>query len=258
MNDFSIGPVPKAENYTEDGYEDSTISVKVGHEQVGYSRYNYAYVKIAHPSQLRTALGGDVNKAYYASMYKMALRNNAIVAINGDFYPHRRGNLIIRQATTLQNGNGTDLDMLFIDFNGDFHLYHNNEVPQGIEEMKGNTYQAFSFGPALIIDGVIQDDLLDPDYDFGLESVNPRTAIGQLGPLEYLIVVVDGRRSSSYGVTTQVLAEYMLEKGCKQAFNLDGGGTSYMFFQDRIYNLTTGNHRSMYDILYFATAESNE
>ncbi len=258
MDDFSIGAEPIAENFTAEGYEDDSIQVKIGHEQVGTSRYNYAYVKIAHPSQLRVALGGNADKAYYASMYKIATRSNAIVAINGDFYPHRRGNLIIRQATMLQDGNGTDLDMLFIDFNGDFHLYNNTDVLEGIEEMKGNIYQAFSFGPALIIDGVLQEDLLDPDYDFGLDSVNPRTAIGQIGPLEYLLVVVDGRRSSSAGVTTQVLGEYMLEKGCTQAFNLDGGGTSYMFFQNRVYNMTTGNHRSMYDIIYFASTDYDE
>jgi len=255
MNDFSIGAETRTANFSENGYEDETISVKIGHERYGYSRYNYAYVKIAHPSQLRTALGGDPNKAHYASMYKISTRNNAIVAINGDFYPQRKGNLIIRQATKLQDGTATDLDMLFIDFNGDFHLYHNYEVNQGIEEMKCNTYQAFSFGPALIIDGEIPDDLNDPDYDFGAAYINPRTAIGQIGPLEYLLVVVDGRTDASPGVNVQTLAEYMLSKGCKQAFNLDGGGTSYMFFQNRIYNLTSGGHRSMYDIIYFASAD---
>lgn len=255
MTDFSIGAVPHTSNFTASSYEDDTISVKIGHERVGYSRYNYAYVKVAHPSQLRTALGGDVNKAYYASMYKIATRSNAIVAINGDFYAQRKGNLIVRQGTTLQDGTAENLDMLFIDFNGDFHLYHNTEVKKGMEEMKGNTYQAFSFGPALIIDGEIPDDLGDTEYDFGAAYIHPRTAIGQIGPLEYLLVVVDGRTKSSPGVNVQTLAEYMLSKGCKQAFNLDGGGTSYMFFQNRVYNLTTGSHRSMYDIIYFASTD---
>lgn len=258
MNDFSIGAELHSSNFSSNGYEDSSITVKIGHERVGYSRYNYAYVKIAHPSQLRTALGGDANNAHYATMYKISTRSNAIVAINGDFYPQRKGNLIVRQGTVLQEGAATDLDMLFIDYNGDFHLYHNTQVNQGIEEMKGSIYQAFAFGPALIIDGVIPDDLGDTDYDFGAAYINPRTAIGQIGPLEYLLVVVDGRTDSSPGVNVQTLAEYMLERGCTQAFNLDGGGTSHMFFQNRIYNLTTGGHRSMYDIIYFASTEFDE
>lgn len=225
---------------------------------MNHTRYNYAYVKIAHPSQLRTGLGGDQNKAHYASMYKIATRNNAIVAINGDFYPQRVGNMIVRQGTQLQDGAATDLDMLFIDYNGDFHLYHNTEVNQAIKEMKGSVYQAFAFGPALIIDGEIQADLDDDDYEFGITSGNPRTAIGQIGPLEYLMVVADGRSASSSGINVQTLAEYMLSKGCTQAFNLDGGGSSYMFYKNNIYNLTTGKHRSLYDIVYFTSADYDE
>ena len=69
------------------------------------------------------------------------------------------------------------------------------------------------------------------------------------------MVVADGRSASSSGINVQTLAEYMLSKGCKHAFNLDGGGSSYMFYRNGIYNLTTGKHRNLYDIIYFASAD---
>ena len=47
------------------------------------------------------------------------------------------------------------------------------------------------------------------------------------------LVVVDGRQSGySEGMSTGELAAYMLELGCRQAINLDGGGSSIMLAAD--------------------------
>jgi len=257
MNSFEPGSGLKEGGFTETGYSDSTISVVIGNEKIGRDRYNYAYIKVAHPSQLRTALGGDPVNTRYASIKKISQRNNAVVGINGDFYPHRKNSLIIRQGTVVKEGNSSELDVLLIDYDGNFHIFHNTEANAGIESLSGNIYQAFAFGPALIVDGEICEDL-DEKYDFGTTYLNPRTAFGQIGELEYLMVVVDGRTNRSIGVNVQTLAEYMLEKGCTQAYNLDGGATSHMYFHDKVYNLTTGSKRDMYDIIYFASAEDEE
>lgn len=56
----------------------------------------------------------------------------------------------------------------------------------------------------------------------------PRTLIGQKADGTFVLVVVDGRRITSLGVTAQQSAEIMLDLGCYNAVNVDGGGSSVM------------------------------
>jgi len=112
---------------------------------------------------------------------------------------------------------------------------------------------AFTFGPALVIDGVKQD--IPEKYSFAPHYQNPRAAIGQLGPLEYVCVVVDGRSDESEGVTLETLADFMANLGCTQAFNLDGGNSATLVLGTNIYNdKSLANERSVSDIIYFATS----
>jgi exopolysaccharide biosynthesis protein len=57
----------------------------------------------------------------------------------------------------------------------------------------------------------------------------PRTAVGTTDDGKTLIVVaVDGRSSTSIGMTQAELAAYMKELGCANALNFDGGGSTTM------------------------------
>ena len=79
-----------------------------------------------------------------------------------------------------------------------------------------------SFGPVLISNGEICD---------GLESgVNPRTAIGQRSDGAMLLLVVDGRQASSLGATYGDLADVFADYGAVNAYNLDGGSSTVMWF----------------------------
>lgn len=62
----------------------------------------------------------------------------------------------------------------------------------------------------------------------------PRTAIGVTKTGDVLLVVVDGRAdlAHSTGMTLAELADLMIELGCKDAMNLDGGGSSIMYVAD--------------------------
>ena len=58
----------------------------------------------------------------------------------------------------------------------------------------------------------------------------PRTAIGQKGPLHYVIIVVDGRRDGySTGASIPQVQQLFLDEGVDFAFNLDGGGSSVCY-----------------------------
>lgn len=122
-----------------------------------------------------------------------------------------------------------------------------------IAQYNGRVYQAFSFGPALVIDG---EALSYPDYYFDADGENPRAAIGQIGHLEYLLCVADGRTNEDAGVTTTELAQIMATKNCQNALNLDGGGTSTLYWHGSVVNdmNESGNERSISDCVYFASA----
>ena len=74
---------------------------------------------------------------------------------------------------------------------------------------------------------------------------NPRNAIGYLGNNHYVFVVSDGRTSESAGLSLYELASFMKELGVKDAYNLDGGGSSTMVFKGEIINNPTTSGRSV-------------
>ena len=71
----------------------------------------------------------------------------------------------------------------------------------------------------------------------------------------YVFVVSDGRTSESAGLTLYELAQVMSDLGCEEAYNLDGGGSTTMYFNGEVVNnpTTNGNtieERSVSDIVY--------
>lgn len=85
---------------------------------------------------------------------------------------------------------------------------------------------AVSFGPALIVNGVAAD------YRGSGGGLNPRTAIGQRDDGAVLLLVIEGRKTSSMGATMADLIDVMLEYGAVNAANLDGGMSSAMWLND--------------------------
>ena len=86
---------------------------------------------------------------------------------------------------------------------------------------------AFSFGPTLIQDGVVNGAL---DYSH-LSRINARTGIGYVEPGHYVAIVVE-RWDNDYsvGMTLTEFAELFAENGCELAYNLVGGRSASMVF----------------------------
>lgn len=76
-------------------------------------------------------------------------------------------------------------------------------------------------------------------------------------PSVLLSGLADGRTSESEGLTLYQLARVMQDLGCSEAYNLDGGGSTTMYFNGQVINnpTTTGRsikERSVSDIIYIA------
>ena len=115
-----------------------------------------------------------------------------------------------------------------------------------------NVWQAFSFGPGLIENGEIT---VDGDDEVSKAMVsNPRTAIGIIDANHFVFVVSDGRTGESEGLSLLELAQFMKSLGVKTAYNLDGGGSSTMYFNGEIINNPTSGgrikERKVSDIVY--------
>ena len=92
-------------------------------------------------------------------------------------------------------------------------------------------------GPQLIASGkkVFADE--SKRYSDSLyRQRHPRTAIGWRTDGKLILVTVDGRQKLSVGMTMDELASLMLELGCVEAMNLDGGGSTAMVVKNKIVN----------------------
>jgi len=112
--------------------------------------------------------------------------------------------------------------------------------------------------PPLLTDGAIIAGIEDVEIDtnvgnHSIQGDQPRTGIGVLGDNHLVFVVVDGRSEGySTGVTLTGLAEILQGLGATTAYNLDGGGSSTMFFDGALVNNPLGKNaeRGTSDILY--------
>ncbi len=261
--DFSIPPEPNPDCFTENGYEDASIRVRVETREMKESTVHVAYVEIASASQLRTATAfGKWNRTVGVS--NMADTNHAVIAMNGDDFIQDPGKKLfeVRMTQNVPKRNRTNRtkDTLVIDKNGDFHFFLLSAgMADYIKGHRDEIVNAFMFGPALVVDGEIAEP--KDEYGYHRTGHEPRSAIGQTGPLSYAMVVVEARGKSK-GVTHDELAEIMKELGCLQAYNLDGGNSAEMIMigPEKDYPMfhfkgdQTAGNRNQSDIIYFATA----
>ena len=233
-------------------YSDSNTSITVKQYRAYDSNIYVADVTVSDASALKTALANNTyGRNITDTTSNMAEDNNAVLAINGDYYGARQSGYVIRNGNLYRNTSG-DRDALVIKQNGEFEFVSEGET-SAEELLQNGAYQVLSFGPVLLEDGEIS---VGENDEVGMAMAsNPRTAIGYLGNNHYVFVVSDGRTSESAGLSLYELASFMKELGVADAYNLDGGGSSTMVFKGEIINNPTTNghsnqERSVSDIVY--------
>jgi exopolysaccharide biosynthesis protein len=98
---------------------------------------------------------------------------------------------------------------------------------------------ALSGGPLLVRSGKRQKLQTREEESYEFSSMlerHPRSAIGWNKDWFYL-VVVDGRQPElSEGMTIEELSTYLVKLGCDEAMNLDGGGSSTLWYGGDVRN----------------------
>lgn len=93
-------------------------------------------------------------------------------------------------------------------------------------------------GPLLVTAGKAaastDSEQFSPDFS---HKRHPRTALGIRSDGKLLLATVDGRQpQKSVGMTIEELTALMIELGCVEAINLDGGGSTTMVVNNRVVN----------------------
>lgn len=234
-------------------YEDENMTVTLTEYQVDGTTVYAADIQLSSASYLKTALAKSAyGKNVTETTSEMAESNNAVLAINGDYYGAQEKGYVLRNGVLYRNTAEKGQEDLVIYEDGSFEIIVEDEITAE-ELLEKGAVQILSFGPALITDGKVS--VTENDEVGRAMASNPRTAIGIIDDLHYVFVVSDGRTDESQGLTLYQLSQFMESLGADTAYNLDGGGSSSMVFQGVLVNnpTTTGNsikERSVSDIVY--------
>ena len=232
---------------------DCPITIKL----TEYNEYNtkiyVADVQIKDVSLLKTAFANSsYGKNITAKTSEIASSVNAILAINGDYYGVQEKGYVLKNGVIYRNTKVDNKEDLVIYKDGSFRIINESNV--SLEDLLNDgAYNVLSFGPSLMKNNEIT---VSKNQEVGKAmSSNPRTAIGITEDNHYIFVVSDGRTSESKGLSLYELATFMKSIDCNTAYNLDGGGSSTMYFNGNVINnpTTNGNRiseRSVSDIVY--------
>ena len=204
-------------------------------EEAGYRGY-MAKVRLHNPRAVRMVLAGDTLESCYGeTTSEAAKRTGAVLAVNaGGFFSHE-GKLVPIGITVIDGEAVTfstyDRELSFIGFNKSGRL-----VGGRIEKMEDllalDVLHGASFLPTLLKDGKKQ-----PIPAAWANTRHPRTMIGHFENGDLLFIVIDGRRQGwSIGVTLEEAQEKLLEFKARDAYNLDGGGSSTFYYNGQVLN----------------------
>jgi len=227
---------------SEDAYRSENVSIEYTHVEENNVIYNVADIYITDVKYLRTAFGGGAYGKGSESIADMAKENNAVAAISGDHYYMRLEGLVVRNGVLYRDSRFQDVCVLLS--SGEMVTMENAQLTDEYI-MQAGIWQAWSFGPQLLDDGVPLTE-----FNSDVTTFNPRSAIGCVEPGHYFFVEVDGRIENSKGMTMTQLAELFASLGCKSAYNLDGGQSAGFAWQGKLVSYPYG--RNVSDMIYIA------
>ena len=254
-NAAAASQAAKTATVTDSSYKDDNISINLTETTVNNTQVYVADVTVSSSEYLKTAFAQNAYGTNVTAKTSVtAADNNAILAVNGDYYGANSTGYVIRNGVVYRDTVREDSS------NGDLAIYKDGSFKVIYEDqisaeqlVSDGVVNLLAFGPALVENGEI---VVDTNTEVGQAMAsNPRTAIGIIDENHYIIVVSDGRTSESEGLTLYQLAEVMKSYGAKTAYNLDGGGSSTLYFNGQVINNpTTGGNkiseRAVSDIVY--------
>lgn len=243
---------------TESSYKSPNISIEI--ETVSRDdllstpvKYYVADIYLSSIDCLKTYLAhGSYTYFDHQDVLEMDESVGALLSIGGDFATYQNNAFLIRNGNLLYECDKTWGNLCVLYDNGVMQCYEGYKYNHD-EIIANGAWQVWDFGPNLLDEnGELYDDYMASSY---VAMSNPRSSIGYFEPGHYCFIVVDGRQEDSAGVYLKDLAKIYYELGCKQAYNLDGGGSAVMIFNHKPYSNQSSPDRKLGDIIYIAEPE---
>lgn len=222
---------------TRKRYSDPDIYVDITTDRFeDAGNYYVADIRLRSFKYFKTALAHDTaGENYKEKTSEMCIRHKGIIAIDGDTYGSQKNGYVIRNGSIIRSTKNTSRkkpEDLAIYPNGTFEIFNENDYTLDQIANKG-AWHVFSFGPGLVDKG---QKIIQKGEEVGTAAGgnrNQRCAIGMIAPLHYVFVVSDGRIAESLGLSLYQMGKIMQERlHCYTAYNLDGGGSATMYFDD--------------------------
>lgn len=253
--DFSAGAQPDPAAYTSAlTYSDPTITVTIEESRVDDTDFWVADIRISHPSQLRTAAADGFDSKMVMPATTIAKRVNAVLAVNGDYFNYAKTGYTLRQGELFKDRLNGRRDLLLVDEDGDFHIMRKVNKDKGVTEINGKqVINAFCFGPALVVNGELNQDWSCDEASYS--EYCQRMCIAQVDKLHYKVFCCGSPDRGSQGMTIRQFAKVVHSYGVQTAYNLDGGNSTMLVFGgEKLNDLDNNKVRDVADIIYFASA----
>jgi exopolysaccharide biosynthesis protein len=217
-------------------------------KQIFNSNQNIHYLKFKNSSRKINIKFADLEDDSLRLTSAFASQNKALAAVNGSFFSIKQG-----FAVDLIKIDGKILDTTeLVKGKLSFHqksavVLHKNKL----KILKGDTTDIFwdrrikqknvmVTGPLLMYDGR-RESLQKTAFN---DNRHPRTCACITHENDIILLTVDGRTAESQGVSLPELSFLLQNLNCKDAINLDGGGSTTMYIKDKgVVNMPCDNKK---------------
>ena len=227
-------------------YTSATLNINLQRKKLHGISYWVAHIKTASPSQLKSALSNGTYGGTRQTTSSAVSANKGIIGVNGSAFDYGTGKPS-PLGMCIKNGKiygdyATSYSVMAVKKDGTIYT-----PPQGLsgkDLLKAGVKDTYNFGPILIKDGAAQPPWAET------QKYYPRTAVGMVKPNDYVLLVTDTGEYT--GLNHWDMVKIFQSYNCKYAYNLDGGGSSTLYYNGRVMNKLIGNYqRPCADFLFF-------
>ena len=235
---------------TENSYTSPNIAITMSTITIDDPSPTVCYVADIYIAQIENfqTYWANGQLSYYGeeNSLSMAINSGAILSINGDYADNQRSGFLVRNGEIYYDDQ-TTYDICVLYYDGSMETFSPSEY--AVDDILAKApYQVWKFGPELL------DENGQPKQSYNTSDAisweNPRSGIGYYEPGHYCFITVDGRQNGySRGLEIERFAKLFASLGCTVAYNLDGGQSAVMTFDQRVYNQPYLGGRNSGDIL---------
>lgn len=235
---------------TDHSYSSPNVSISIETFSGVYNGFQQTYyvadIYVASMENFQTYFANG-QYTYYGEQDGVTMAKNAaaILSMNGDWCNNQKFGILVRNGVVYHN-DPMAFDLCVLNYDGTVETYSPGSYDPA-DIIAGGAYQTWKFGPMLL------DSEGKAMTSFNTTSVieneaAPRSGFGYFEPGHYCFVVADGRQSHARGMVLTEFAQLFEELGCIRAYNMDGGASSVLTFEGKLYNKPSA-YRKLGEIL---------